>query len=148
MLVGMGSTSGVVGRSRLCLTCPGQLNCYTWAVAHLENRVGGHASVTSLDHCIDTLSDYGPGRESCKDKAFCQAVRVTGSFPGSFSEWQCRSESPGDTTLSEARHSKTSLQGWHVVIQLVYNWSTIGLPQAFWLALPSMFLNSSVRPLF
>ena len=36
---------------------------------------------TSLVHCLDTLSNYGSGRESCTDKVFSPRLGV---FPGSF----------------------------------------------------------------
>ena len=71
---------------------------------------------TSLDHCLDTLSNYGPGREPCADKVF--SLR-----PGVLSGFVFQRRSPEDTTLSEPRQTRWFLQGWHVLLQLVYNWS-------------------------
>jgi hypothetical protein len=70
---------------------------------------------TSLDHCLDTLSDYGPGRESCKDKAFCPR-------PGVLSGFVFQHCSPGDTTLSESRHARWLFK----VGTSSHNWFTIG----------------------
>ena len=49
---------------------------------------------TSLDHCLDTLSNYSSGREPCTDKVFSPRLGVLSGFV-----FQRRS--PGDTTLSE-----------------------------------------------
>jgi hypothetical protein len=35
---------------------------------------------TSLDHCLDTLSNYGPGREPCTDKVFSPRLGVLSGF--------------------------------------------------------------------
>jgi hypothetical protein len=51
-------------------------------------------SLTSVDHCIDTLSDYGPEREPCTDRAFSPRHGVLSGFV-------FKRRSPGDTTLSE-----------------------------------------------
>ena len=50
--------------------------------------------LTSLGHCLDTLSNYGSGREPCADKVFSPSLGVLSGFV-----FQC--SSPGDTTLSE-----------------------------------------------
>ena len=56
----------------------------------------------SKDHCLDTLSDYGPGRESCTDRAFSPR-------PGVLSGFVFQRRSPGDTTLSERGHPDSVL---------------------------------------
>ena len=56
---------------------------------------------TSLDHCIDTLSDYGPGRESCTDKTFCPRHGVLSGFV-------FNAVHRGDTTLIDSRQPNTS----------------------------------------
>jgi hypothetical protein len=55
---------------------------------------------TSLGHCLDTLSNYGSGREPCTDKAFSPRLGVLSGFV-----FQRRS--PGDTTLSERGQTKS-----------------------------------------
>jgi hypothetical protein len=37
-------------------------------------------SFTSLGHCLDTLSDYGPGWEPCTDRAFSPCHGVLSGF--------------------------------------------------------------------
>ena len=49
---------------------------------------------TSLGNCLDTLSNYGSGREPCTAKVFSQRLGVLSGFV-----FQRRSL--GDTTLSE-----------------------------------------------
>ena len=49
---------------------------------------------TSLGCCLDTLSNYGQGREPCTDKVFSPR-------PGVLSGFVFQHHSPGDTTLSE-----------------------------------------------
>ena len=51
-----------------------------------------------LDHCLDTLSDYGSGREPCTAKVFSPRLGVLSGFV-----FQRRS--PGDTTPSERGQS-------------------------------------------
>ena len=53
---------------------------------------------TSLGHCLDTLSNYGSGREPCTDKAFFPGPEVLSGFV-------FERRSPGDTTLSERGQS-------------------------------------------
>ena len=72
---------------------------------------------TLPDHCIDTLSDYGPGRESCTDKTFCPRHGVLSGFV----TFKFQRRSPGDTTLSELRQPKVLFK----VGTLSYNGSTI-----------------------
>jgi hypothetical protein len=71
---------------------------------------------TSLDHCLDTLPSYGSGRESCTDKAFPPRLGVLSGFV-------CQRRSPGDTTLSESRHTRWLFK----VGTYYYNWSTIDM---------------------
>ena len=71
-------------------------------------------TVTSLGHCLDTMSNYGPGREPCTDKIFSPGLGVLSWFV-----FQRRS--PGDTTLSEPGDSC-------VVSSRLVRITTIGLP--------------------
>jgi hypothetical protein len=59
---------------------------------------------TSLDHCLDTLSNYSSGREPCMctDKFFSPRLGVLSWFV-----FQHRS--PGDTTLSERGQTESVL---------------------------------------
>jgi hypothetical protein len=64
----------------------------TLVVAQLLFGCGfGTQHVTSVDHCIDTLSDYSPEREPCTDRAFSLCHGVLSGFVFQ----HC---SPGDTT--------------------------------------------------
>jgi hypothetical protein len=64
-------------------------------------KVDGHAYFrpTTLDRCLDTLSNYGSGRETCTAKVFSPRLGVLSGFV-----FQRRS--PGDTTLSEPRQTR------------------------------------------
>ena len=66
-----------------------------------EHRGDGHAysRPTTLARCIDTLSNYGSGREPCTAKALSPRLGVLSGFV-----FQRRS--PGDTTLSESRQPR------------------------------------------
>jgi hypothetical protein len=75
---------------------------------------------TSLGHCLDTLSNYGPGREPCSDKVFSPG-------PGVLSGFVFLRSSPGDTTLSEPRDSSVVSLRLARTTYDHYNWSTIGL---------------------
>ena len=74
-------------------------------------------SLTSVDHCIDALSDYGSEREPCTDRAFSPRHGVLSGFV-----FQRRS--PGDTTLSESRHTRwlpkvgTSSHNWFTIARV------------------------------
>jgi hypothetical protein len=68
---------------------------------------------TTLAHCLNTLSNYGSGREPCTAKAFSPRLGVLSGFV-------FQRHSPGDTTLSEHGQTKSVLQGWH-------RFTTIGL---------------------
>ena len=57
---------------------------------------------TSLDHCLDTLSNYGWGRKPCTDKVFSPG-------PGVLSGFVFQRRSLGDTTLSERGQSDSVL---------------------------------------
>ena len=72
---------------------------------------------TSLDHhqCLDTLSNYGPGRESCMDKVFSPRLGVLSGFV--FFNAVHRG------TLPLASPGK--LDGFFKVGTYYYNWSTM-----------------------
>ena len=57
---------------------------------------------TTLDHCLDTLSNYGSGREYCTDKFFSPRLGVLSGFV-----FQRRSL--GDNTFSERGQSDSVL---------------------------------------
>ena len=70
---------------------------------------------TTSGHCLDTLSNYCSGREPCTDKVFFPG-------PGVLSGFLFQRRSPGDTTLSESRHSRWLFK----VGTSSHNWFTIG----------------------
>jgi hypothetical protein len=53
-----------------------RLNFCSVVAAALEPSM----SLTNLGHCIDTLSDYGPEREPCTDRAFSPRHGVLSGF--------------------------------------------------------------------
>ena len=81
--------------SRKALT--NTIQFYNWGDGHAY-----YSRPATLARCIDTLSNYGSGREPCTAKAFSPRLGVLSGFV-----FQRRS--PGDTTLSERGQSDSVL---------------------------------------
>jgi hypothetical protein len=72
-----------------------------------------------IGHCLDTLSNYGPGREPCTDRVFSP-----GPSPGVLSGFVFYVVHRGTIPLASPGILRWFPEGWHISLQLVYNWST------------------------